>query len=71
MVSRGSGVQVQTSDALRLYEVALGIVLGALLGWSARKAMQFGERKKWIDRQSFVAQYVSLAILSIGKCCCQ
>ncbi|TXT15977.1 hypothetical protein VHUM_00480 [Vanrija humicola] len=51
-----------------LYEVALGIVLGALLGWAARKAMQFGERKKWIDRQSFVAQYVSLAILSIGMC---
>ncbi|KAL1413096.1 hypothetical protein Q8F55_000845 [Vanrija albida] len=51
-----------------LYEVALGIVLGALLGWAARKAMQFGEKKKWIDRQSFVAQYVSLAILSIGIC---
>lgn len=29
--------------------------------------MKFAERRKLIDRQSFVAQYVSLAILSIGE----
>ena len=29
--------------------------------------MKFAERKKLIDRQSFVAQYISLAILAIGK----
>jgi len=28
--------------------------------------MKFAERKKLIDRQSFVAQYISLAILSTG-----
>lgn len=28
--------------------------------------MKFCERKNLIDRQSFVAQYVSLAVLSIG-----
>jgi NhaP-type Na+/H+ or K+/H+ antiporter len=48
------------------YEVLLGIIIGALLGYSARKIMKFAERKKLIDRQSYVAQYVSLAILSIG-----
>jgi NhaP-type Na+/H+ or K+/H+ antiporter len=48
------------------YEVILGIIIGALLGYSARKIMKFAERKKLIDRQSYVAQYVSLAILSIG-----
>lgn len=52
----------------RLYEVTLGTVIGAILGFSARKIMQFSERKKLIDRQSYVAQYVSLAILSIGIC---
>jgi hypothetical protein len=51
----------------RLYEVALGIVLGALLGYAARKTMKFCEQKRLIDRQSYVAQYVSLAILSIGE----
>lgn len=29
--------------------------------------MKFSERKGLIDRQSFVAQYVSLAVLTIGK----
>lgn len=51
-----------------VYEVLLGIILGGLLGFTARKVMQFSERKKLIDRQSFVAQYVSLALLSIGIC---
>lgn len=29
--------------------------------------MKLAERKRLIDRQSYVAQYVSLAVLSIGK----
>ncbi len=49
------------------YEIILGVILGALLGFAARKFMKFAERRKLIDRQSFVAQYVSLAILSIGE----
>jgi len=50
-----------------LYEVALGITLGTLLGIAARKMMKFCEQKRLIDRQSYVAQYVSLAVLAIGK----
>ncbi|KAK4687881.1 sodium/hydrogen antiporter, partial [Tremellales sp. Uapishka_1] len=49
-----------------IYEVVLGILLGAILGFCARKTMKFCEEKKFIDRQSYVAQYVSLAVLSIG-----
>jgi NhaP-type Na+/H+ or K+/H+ antiporter len=49
------------------YEIILGTVLGVLLGWSARKVMTFSEKRHYIDRQSFVAQYVSLALLSMGK----
>jgi NhaP-type Na+/H+ or K+/H+ antiporter len=56
-----------------LYEVALGIVIGSLVGFVARKLMKFVERKNLIDRQSFVAQYISLAVLTIGAypgvCC--
>lgn len=51
-----------------LYEILMGTIIGTLLGWTVRKVMQFSERKGLIDRQSFVAQYVSLAILSIGIC---
>ncbi|KAG9102296.1 hypothetical protein FRC06_002141 [Ceratobasidium sp. 370] len=49
-----------------LYEVALGIAFGAVLGFGFRHLMRFCERKDLIDRQSYVAQYVSLAILTIG-----
>ena len=47
-------------------QVILGIVFGALLGWGFRHLMRFCESKDLIDRQSYVAQYVSLAMLTIG-----
>ncbi|CAE6470036.1 unnamed protein product [Rhizoctonia solani] len=49
-----------------LYEVALGIAFGAVLGYGFRHLMRFCERKDLIDRQSYVAQYVSLALFTIG-----
>ncbi|KAI0720582.1 Sodium/hydrogen exchanger family-domain-containing protein [Cerioporus squamosus] len=51
---------------LWLYQVIMGIVFGALLGFGFRHLMKFCERKDLIDRQSYVAQYVSLAMLTIG-----
>ncbi|PWN53343.1 hypothetical protein IE53DRAFT_295345, partial [Violaceomyces palustris] len=48
------------------YEIILGTLLGALIGYAARKFMRFSERHKLVDRESFVAQYVSLAIASMG-----
>ncbi|KAI0632221.1 Sodium/hydrogen exchanger family-domain-containing protein [Trametes polyzona] len=51
---------------LWLYQVVMGIVFGALLGFGFRHLMKFCERKDLIDRQSYVAQYVSLAMLTIG-----
>nr|XP_019012994.1 Na+/H+ exchanger AnNHA1 [Kwoniella pini CBS 10737]OCF51775.1 Na+/H+ exchanger AnNHA1 [Kwoniella pini CBS 10737] len=48
------------------YEIILGSVIGVCLGFTARKFMKFAERKRLIDRQSYVAQYVSLAVLSMG-----
>ncbi|KDQ50509.1 hypothetical protein JAAARDRAFT_582100 [Jaapia argillacea MUCL 33604] len=53
---------------LWLYQVILGVVIGGVLGWSFRHLMKFCERKELIDRQSYVAQYVSLAMLTIGIC---
>ncbi|KAI0263911.1 Sodium/hydrogen exchanger family-domain-containing protein [Gloeopeniophorella convolvens] len=51
---------------LWLYEVVLGIIWGSMLGYGFRHLMKFCERKDLIDRQSYVAQYVSLALLTIG-----
>ncbi|KAF8812044.1 hypothetical protein BYT27DRAFT_7183207 [Phlegmacium glaucopus] len=49
-----------------LYEVILGIAIGAFLGFSFRHLMKFCQRHDFIDRQSYVGQYLSLAILTIG-----
>ncbi|KAH7101608.1 Sodium/hydrogen exchanger family-domain-containing protein [Auriculariales sp. MPI-PUGE-AT-0066] len=49
-----------------LYEIVLSVFLGALMGWLFRQVMKFCERKNLIDRQSYVAQYVSLAMFSNG-----
>ncbi|EDR03541.1 uncharacterized protein LACBIDRAFT_253237 [Laccaria bicolor S238N-H82] len=51
---------------LWLYQIILGAVLGSLLGFSFRHLMKFCQRHDLIDRHSYVAQYVSLAMLTIG-----
>ncbi|KAF7791430.1 hypothetical protein EIP86_002446 [Pleurotus ostreatoroseus] len=53
---------------LWLYQVILGIVFGACIGFGFRHLMRFCERNDLIDRQSYVAQYISLAALTIGSC---
>lgn len=53
---------------LWLYEIVFGVVFGALIGFGFRYLMKFCERNDLIDRQSYVAQYVSLALLTIGVC---
>ncbi|KAF8267323.1 Sodium/hydrogen exchanger family-domain-containing protein [Lactarius quietus] len=49
-----------------LYQIVLSIIWGAILGYSFRHLMKFCEKKDLIDRQSYVAQYVSLALLTVG-----
>ncbi|KAJ6478786.1 Sodium/hydrogen exchanger family-domain-containing protein [Mycena vitilis] len=51
---------------LWLYQVILGVVIGTLIGIGFRHLMKFSERFSLIDRHSYVAQYVSLALLTIG-----
>lgn len=47
-------------------QIVLGVVFGAIVGIAFRHLMKFCERKDLIDRQSYVAQYVSLALFTIG-----
>ncbi|KAJ7585198.1 Sodium/hydrogen exchanger family-domain-containing protein [Mycena floridula] len=51
---------------LWLYQVVLGVVIGGGIGFGFRHLMKFCERRDLIDRHSYVAQYVSLALLTIG-----
>lgn len=47
-------------------QIVLSVGFGSLFGYGFRHLMKFCERKDLIDRQSYVAQYVSLAFLIIG-----
>ncbi|KAJ6481499.1 Sodium/hydrogen exchanger family-domain-containing protein [Mycena vitilis] len=49
-----------------LYEVILGIVLGALLGMAFAYVMKLSHRSGFIDRESYIAQYLALALFTIG-----
>jgi sodium/hydrogen antiporter len=47
-------------------QVLLGVVMGALLGWLFSKFMKYAHRLGWIDRESYVAQYLALAVFTTG-----
>ncbi|KAJ9116967.1 hypothetical protein QFC22_004625 [Naganishia vaughanmartiniae] len=48
------------------YAVGEWFYITCILGFVARKAIKFSEKRGYIDRQSFVAQYISLALLTVG-----
>ncbi|KAG1770447.1 Sodium/hydrogen exchanger family-domain-containing protein [Suillus occidentalis] len=49
-----------------LYQVILGTALGAVLGLLFSKLMKISHKKGFIDRESYVAQYLALSIFTIG-----
>ncbi|VDC06807.1 unnamed protein product [Peniophora sp. CBMAI 1063] len=49
-----------------LYQVVLGTLLGAVLGWLFARVMKYTHRQGFIDRESYVAQYLALTVLTIG-----
>ncbi|KAI0351031.1 hypothetical protein OH77DRAFT_1430241 [Trametes cingulata] len=49
-----------------LYQVILGTVIGAVLGVAFSHLMKYSHRKGFIDRESYVAQYLALALFTIG-----
>ncbi|KAN0067370.1 Alkali metal cation/H+ antiporter Nha1 C terminus domain containing protein [Elaphomyces granulatus] len=50
-----------------LYECIFGAVYGFLLGYIARHAIKFAERKRLIDRESFLVFYFVLALFCAGS----
>ncbi|CAH7683973.1 Sodium/hydrogen exchanger family-domain-containing protein [Phakopsora pachyrhizi] len=49
-----------------LYQILLGILIGTVIGVAARKTLKFCKRRSMIDRESMVAMYVALALLTTG-----
>ncbi|KAI3612755.1 na+ h+ exchanger 1 [Moniliophthora roreri] len=70
ILDRDPGIAIRNWFVLLwVWQVVLGIIIGAVLGFGFRHLMKFCERKDLIDRHSYVAQYVSLAIFTIGVTC--
>ncbi|ODV83747.1 hypothetical protein CANARDRAFT_29733 [[Candida] arabinofermentans NRRL YB-2248] len=51
-----------------LYQCALGIVIGSVIGWCGRNAVKFVRRKRWIDLESSLVFYVALSLICTGLC---
>ncbi|KAJ8703235.1 hypothetical protein PTI98_001874 [Pleurotus ostreatus] len=49
-----------------LYQVILGTVIGATMGLGFSRLIQYTHKKGYVDRQSYVAQYLAFAIFTIG-----
>ncbi|KAG2345600.1 Sodium/hydrogen exchanger [Suillus weaverae] len=49
-----------------LYQVILGTVLGAVLGFLFSMLMKISHSQRCIDRESYIAQYLALSILTMG-----
>lgn len=52
--------------AVLIYQVLLSCVYGALLGYLARKTLQWAEKKRYIDRANFHAFGLGLALFTLG-----
>ncbi|KAH0582895.1 hypothetical protein H2248_010797 [Termitomyces sp. 'cryptogamus'] len=49
-----------------LYQVVMGIVIGVILGLMFSHLMKFSHQRGFIDRESYIAQYLALAIFIAG-----
>lgn len=49
-----------------LYECMTGICLGIVIGWGGRILIKFAEKRQLIDRESFLAFYLVLALMCAG-----
>ncbi|KAF9478628.1 hypothetical protein BDN70DRAFT_921783 [Pholiota conissans] len=49
-----------------LYEVVLGVVMGAIIGLMFSHLMKYSRKRGYINRESYVAQYLALAVFITG-----
>ncbi|EJD46975.1 hypothetical protein AURDEDRAFT_62694 [Auricularia subglabra TFB-10046 SS5] len=49
-----------------LYEVAFGVLLGVIIGRFFSAIMRYSRERGYIDRESYVAQFIALALVTVG-----
>jgi sodium/hydrogen antiporter len=50
------------------YTVLVSVVYGVVVGWLAKELLHYAEKKKWVDRESFLVFAISLALFIVGTC---
>ncbi|TLD33568.1 hypothetical protein PspLS_01487 [Pyricularia sp. CBS 133598] len=48
------------------YIVILGAVYGAVVGWVAKELLHWADRRKFVDRESFLVSSIAMALFIIG-----
>jgi hypothetical protein len=62
-VSRGlGGVIGRWIYETWIYEIVLSVVLGALIGYVARKSLRFAEKRQWLDGMYSLFFYISSSL---------
>ncbi|RCH92529.1 hypothetical protein CU098_009453, partial [Rhizopus stolonifer] len=49
------------------YEIGFSMVIGLAVGMAARKLLKFSEKRKWIDKESFLVYAIALALFLMGS----
>lgn len=49
-----------------VYEIILGIVYGAVVGWLAKELLHWAEERHYVDRESFIVFAIAIALFIIG-----
>lgn len=54
-----------------IYQIVVSLVIGVLIGYTARRALHLAETHKWMDRENFlsfsIAQTVSNLKCNVGR----
>ncbi|KAJ0125091.1 na(+) h(+) antiporter [Diaporthe amygdali] len=50
------------------YTIILSAIYGAVVGWGAKELLHWAEKRKFVDRESFLVFAFSLALFIVGTC---
>jgi len=50
------------------YQIILGTLYGAVVGYLAKELLHFAEEKQFVDRESFLVFAIALALFIVGTC---
>lgn len=50
------------------YTIILSVIYGIVVGWSAKELLHFAEKRKYVDRESFLVFAIALALFISGTC---